>query len=93
VGTIAFIEATTPGATYAGLAIGSTPSSGPLLYAANDSQNRIDVFNGSFALTSLGSSAFTDPFPGLVPFNVQNIGGDIYVTYAIPGTELRPRGV
>jgi uncharacterized protein (TIGR03118 family) len=43
------------------------------------------VFNASFAPISLGLGAFTNPFPGLVPFNVQNIGGKIYVTYALPG--------
>lgn len=34
---------------------------------------------------TLGAGAFNNPFPGLVPFNVQNIGGKIYVTYAPPG--------
>ncbi len=83
-GTMAQIEATTPGAAYTGLAI----SSGPLLYAADGAQNRIDVFNGSFAPINLGPNAFKDPDPrlgGLVPFNAQNIGGTIYVTYALPG--------
>ena len=44
-------------------------------------------FNGSFAPVALGPSAFVDPnLPsGLVPFNVQNIGGQIYVTYAPAG--------
>ena len=78
--------ATTPGAIYTGLAIGND-TSGPLLYAANGAQNRIDVFDGSFAPTTV-SGGFVDNDPalaGLVPFNVQNIGGDIYVTYAPPG--------
>jgi uncharacterized protein (TIGR03118 family) len=86
-GTTAQIEATTPGAVYTGLAIGSN-ASGPLLYAANGVQNRIDVFNGSFAPVNLGPSAFVTHDPRLtelVPFNVQNIGGNIYVTYAPPG--------
>ena len=81
------IEATTPGAVYTGLAIGSN-ASGPLLYAANGAQNRIDVFNGSFAPVNLGPNAFAthdSRLAGLVPFNVQNIGGNIYVTYAPPG--------
>jgi uncharacterized protein (TIGR03118 family) len=78
-GTTAQVQATTPGAVYTGLAI-----AGNLLYAANGAQNRIDVFNGSFAPTNLGAGAFVDPkLPaGLVPFNVQNINGNIYVTYA-----------
>ena len=83
-GTGAQIQATTPGALYTGLAIGSG-ASGPLIYAANGAQNRVDVFNGTFAPVSLGSAAFQDSDPrlaGLVPFNVQDIGNEIYVTYA-----------
>ncbi len=86
-GTTAQVQATTTGAVYTGLAIGSN-ASGPLLYAANGAQNRIDVFSGSFAPVNLGANAFRDSDPrltGLVPFNVQNIGGNIYVTYAPPG--------
>ena len=88
IGTIpARVQVTTPGAVYTGLAIGSN-ASGPLLYAANGAQNRIDVFNGSFTPVDLGPNAFVTHDPrltGLVPFNVQNIGGNIYVTYALPG--------
>ena len=43
------------------------------------------MFNSSFAPINLGPGAFANPFPGLVPFNTQNIGGKIYVTYAVPG--------
>jgi uncharacterized protein (TIGR03118 family) len=84
-GTTAQIKATTAGAVYTGLAISNASAAGPVLYAANGAQNRIDVFNGSFAPVSLGPGAFNNPFTGLVPFNVQNIGGKIYVTYALPG--------
>jgi uncharacterized protein (TIGR03118 family) len=77
--TIAQVQVTTPGAVYTGLAIAGTT-----LYAANGAQNRIDVFDGSFHQVSLGAGGFVDPTlpAGLVPFNVQNIGGKIYVTYA-----------
>lgn len=83
-GTTAQIRATTPGASYTGLAIDAVSAR---LFAANNSQNRIDVFNGSFAPVSLGANAFKDPLlpAGLMPFNVQNINGDIYVTYAPAG--------
>ena len=85
-GVAAQIEAATPGSGYTGLAIGAN-GSGPLLYAANTAQNRIDVFDGSFAPVALGAGAFANPFTSrnLVPFNVRNIGGDIYVTYAPAG--------
>jgi uncharacterized protein (TIGR03118 family) len=86
-GTTAQIVATTPGATYTGLAISSGAS--PLLYAANGAQNRIDVFDGSFANVTASQFAgkFVNPNvpAGLVPFNVQNINGNIYVTYAPQG--------
>ena len=87
-GTTAQIKATTPGATYTGLAIANT-GSGASLYAANGAQNRIDVFDGSFANVTSSSFAgkFVDPnIPaGFVPFNVENINGKIYVTYAPAG--------
>jgi uncharacterized protein (TIGR03118 family) len=80
-GTTAQIAAATPGAVYTGLTLAGTQ-----LYAANGAQNRIDVFDGSFhAVTPAGG--FIDPTlpAGFVPFNVQNIGGKIYVTYAPAG--------
>ena len=47
---------------------------------------RIDVFDSAFAPVSLPGS-FTDPNvpAGFVPFNVQDIGGKVYVTYAPAG--------
>lgn len=86
-GTTAQVQATTAGAVYTGLAIGSN-TLGPLLYAANGAQNRIDVFNGAFARVNLGANAFVNPdqrLTGLVPFNVAQINNRIYVTYAAPG--------
>jgi uncharacterized protein (TIGR03118 family) len=75
-----------PGAVYTGLAIGGTTSA-PFLYVANGGTNPgIEVFNGSFVNVTNTTFAgkFDDPnLPaGYVPFNVQNIGGNIYVTYA-----------
>jgi uncharacterized protein (TIGR03118 family) len=77
----------TTGTSYTGLAIG-TSASGNFLYAANNTAGKIDVFNGSFAAANLGANAFANPAglpSGLVPFNVQNIGGKIYVSYAPAG--------
>src|ERR1700730_6319803 len=79
----AFIQATTAGASYTGLAINQAQTQ---LYAANNAAGRIDVLNSSFAPVSLGGSAFATPTAisalNLVPFNVQNIAGKIYVAYA-----------
>ena len=83
-GTAAQITATTPGAVYTGLAIAGNNAATATLYAANGAQNRIDVFNSSFTPITL-PGGFANPFAGLVPFNVQTIGGNVYVTYAPAG--------
>ncbi|HEX4234069.1 MAG TPA: TIGR03118 family protein [Caldimonas sp.] len=53
------------------------------LYAANFRSGAIDVLKGNSGLDLTGN--FTDPnLPaGYAPFNVQNLGGTIYVTYAV----------
>jgi uncharacterized protein (TIGR03118 family) len=78
-----------PQASYTGIAMGST-SSGTFLYAANFGQRRIDVFNSNFAPTSLMGS-FSDPAipAGFAPFNIENIGGMLFVTYALVGPDGR----
>jgi uncharacterized protein (TIGR03118 family) len=69
---------------YTGLAIGNPAV--PRLFAANTSQDRVDVFDGTFGLLTLGPNAFVDAAVGaLVPFGIQNIGNNIYVTYAPAG--------
>jgi uncharacterized protein (TIGR03118 family) len=85
--TPAAIKVTTPGAVYTGLAINGGQTR---LYAADDvPPGRIDVFDSSFGPLSLPAGAFVDPSlpAGLVPFNVQDIGGDVYVTYAPAGLQ------
>jgi uncharacterized protein (TIGR03118 family) len=87
-GATATVQATTAGAAYTGLALGSNNGSN-LLYAANNAGGTIDVFDQSFNAVSLGSGAFTDPnLPaGLSPFNVVNVGGQLFVTYAAGGPD------
>jgi uncharacterized protein (TIGR03118 family) len=83
-GTPSAVEATVAGASYTGLAIDNTTQQ---IYAANDKAGTIDVFNSSFTKETLPVGAFVDPnLPsGLVPFNVQEINGQLYVTYAPSG--------
>jgi uncharacterized protein (TIGR03118 family) len=80
------VVATTAGASFTGLAVNSA---GTMLYAANDAgTGSIDVFSSTFApVTTLPPGAFVDPkLPtGFVPFNVEDIGGTVYVTYAPSG--------
>jgi uncharacterized protein (TIGR03118 family) len=69
-------------AIYKGLAIASTVD-GDFLYATDFHNRRVDVFDESFDRVKM-RGAFTDPgIPsGFAPFGIQNIGGDIFVTYA-----------
>jgi uncharacterized protein (TIGR03118 family) len=85
-GASAFVQATTPGALYTGLAINTA---GTMLYAVDNAAGSINVFSSSFAPVNLGAGAFATPATisamNLVPFNVQNINGSIFVTYAPAG--------
>jgi hypothetical protein len=60
-----------------------TTPAGTFLYAADFHHARIDVFDQGFNLVQL-SGSFTDPAipPGFAPFNVQELGGRLYVAYA-----------
>ena len=71
------------GAIYKGLAIDSR-TAGTQLYATDFHNGKIDVFDSSFQLITLAGT-FTDPnLPaGFAPFGIQNIGGTLYVTYAL----------
>jgi uncharacterized protein (TIGR03118 family) len=73
--------ASTPGAIYTGLALANAGGSN-FLYAA-DSTGQIRVFNSTYHQVTL-SGNFTDPnaMPGFVPFNIQLVGSNLYVTYA-----------
>jgi uncharacterized protein (TIGR03118 family) len=87
--TTAVIAASHPGHVYTGLAVANNGANH--LYAADFANGTIDVFNSSFALQPSASFPFADPTipttPGNTfhPFNVQAIGGSIYVAYAKVG--------
>src|SRR6267143_3804904 len=75
------------GAVYKGLTNGSFNSKN-YLYAANFRFGTVDVFDRRFHGVTLGD-AFTDTSlpAGFAPFGIQNIGGFIYVTYALQNAE------
>jgi uncharacterized protein (TIGR03118 family) len=60
------------------------------LYSANFRAGTIDILKGDVAAPDL-TGKFIDPnLPtGYAPFNVQNIDGTIYVTYAVPNAEKK----
>jgi len=67
------------GAVYKGLAVGRTKK-GNFLYATNFHAGMVEVYDKNFTLVN----EFTDATVGLnfAPFGIQNIGGQLYVTFA-----------
>jgi len=77
------VDNSASGAVYKGLAI-DNPTAGNFLYASNFHAGTVDVFDNHFNPVHM-AGAFTDPHlpAGYAPFGIQNIGGTIYVTYAL----------
>ena len=67
-------------AIYKGLASAQT-SSGTFLYATNFHDGVVEMYNSHFQLVK----TFTDTNvpPGYAPFNIRNINGKLYVTFAL----------
>ena len=88
--TTGVVAATHPGHVYTGLALANNAGAN-FLYAADFASGRIDVFNTSFVLQAPAAFPFVDPtIPTAMgntfyPYNIQNIGGLLYVTYAKVG--------
>jgi uncharacterized protein (TIGR03118 family) len=76
---VTLVDNSPAGAIYKGLAL-----AGSQLYAADFHNGRIDAFSDTFASLALG---FTDPGlgAGYAPFNIQALGGELYVAYALAG--------
>jgi uncharacterized protein (TIGR03118 family) len=71
------------GAVYKGATLGIIDGQ-TVLYVTNFRHGRVEVYNSSFQPVHLGEQAFDDDSlpPGFAPFNIQNIGGELFVTYA-----------
>jgi uncharacterized protein (TIGR03118 family) len=83
--TQAFTQTSVAGASFTGLAINQGDTR---LFAANDAgSGGIDVFDSKFKPVDAGG--FKTPTAisgaGLVPFNVTDLGGNVFVTYALSG--------
>ena len=75
----AMIAVTTPGASYTGLAISSRPS-GNVLLAADNANNKIDIYDAAFKLVK--SVTDTTLPAGFSAFGIQDFGGLVYVSFA-----------
>ncbi|MCP3100057.1 TIGR03118 family protein [Myxococcus sp. K15C18031901] len=76
------VDNSSSNAVYKGLAL-ATNGTAPFLYATDFHNGKIAVFDSNFAPATL-SGDFTDPnLPaGFAPFGIQNINGNLYVSYA-----------
>jgi uncharacterized protein (TIGR03118 family) len=76
--TVTGADGSTWGAVYKGLA-----TAGDWLYATDFHNGNVDIFGGDWMPVKL-PGAFSDPrLPtGYAPFGIQNLGGNIFVTYA-----------
>jgi uncharacterized protein (TIGR03118 family) len=92
----AVLAFSSPDAVYKGLVFG-TNKNGVFLFAANFRAGTIDVFapNGSLGFRPATSSEIDDNFAdpkipaGFAPFGIQNINGDLFVTYAKQDAEKK----
>lgn len=75
---------TANGSSYTGLTA-ATVNGQRWLYAANFALGRVDVWNNAFKRVKLGEDRFNDDWlpRNFVPFNVEAIGNNIVVTYAL----------
>jgi uncharacterized protein (TIGR03118 family) len=66
-------------ASYTGLAVTNKPS-GNSLFAADINNNKVDIYDANFNFVS----SFTDAHlpAGFAPFGIQDINGQLYVTFA-----------
>jgi uncharacterized protein (TIGR03118 family) len=81
------VDRSSGGAVYKGLTLGQVGNQ-PFLYASNFRAGMVEMFDANFQL----AGSFTDaklaadcPFPGqcYAPFGIQNIGNQLYVTFAL----------
>ena len=83
---IVAVDNSSSGAIYTGLAIG-TSGSNTYLYAANFFAGTIDVFDSNYKPFPLPNGFQDSKLPaGYAPFNIQSLGGNLYVAYALQNT-------
>jgi uncharacterized protein (TIGR03118 family) len=77
--TVIAVNNSSSNASYTGLGV-TAHSSGNFLYAADFNNAKVDIYDGTFTFVK----SFTDPKvpKTFAPFNVQDINGQVYVTFA-----------
>jgi uncharacterized protein (TIGR03118 family) len=82
---IRMVDNSASGAVYKGAAIGFRRRHRPVLYVADFHNARIDVFDAAFTQAPHRRKAFRDATlpAGYAPFNVANVNGLLYVSYAL----------
>lgn len=77
-------------AVYKGLAIATASNGQTYLYAANFRSGRVEAYDATFTPVELPGGLFVDPrIPaGYAPFNVQELAGKLYVSYAMQDARL-----
>lgn len=81
----AVIAVPSKGASYTGLAV-STKASGNVLLAADNANNKVDIYDATFHLVKSVTDS-TVP-AGFTPYGIQDFGGLVYVTFAGPGSTV-----
>ena len=83
---LTIVDDSAAGASFTGLAI-DTGTSGNRLFAADFAHGSVATFDGSFApVTTPGGFVDATLPAGYAPFGIQQIGGKVYVTYALRDT-------
>ena len=77
--TLIAVNNSSSNASYTGIGV-TAHSSGNFLYAADFNNGKVDIYDGSFNFVK----SFTDPKvpKTFAPFNVEDINGQVYVTFA-----------
>jgi len=85
-GNNALVIKNNAGSVYTGVTMAQNDAKAWRLYAANFATGKIDVWDKDFASVNL---PFSDPnLPaGYAPFNIQNVGGKLFVLYAKVGSD------
>jgi len=82
----AIVVPSVAGASFTGLAIGNASGGAAQIYAADQNSGNVDVFNSNWAMT--GTITAPSLPPGFTAFNVQNLDGNLFVTYANPNDPI-----